>query len=185
MFHLFLKKKGDGTAQIILNIKPTKEKHPTYNRTNKFTSGFQNIVNAYGVPNYREINPAPFYTITFPFLFGVMFGDAGHGFIIVLVATLLITKEAQIRKAMKGNEIIDLFLGGRFIMLLMGFFSIYAGFIYNDTFAKSADIFGSQWRVNLELEIRLILLHFLINDSNLLFFFFIKVIILHLIKFNR
>lgn len=142
------KKKSDSNTQIILNLKPTKEKRPTFNRTNKFTSGFQNIVNAYGVPNYREINPAPFYTITFPFLFGVMFGDAGHGLIIVLVATLLILKETNIKKMFKGNEIIEIFLGGRYIMLLMGIFSIYAGFIYNDIFAKSANIFGSKWRVN-------------------------------------
>lgn len=78
-----------------------------------------------------------------------MFGDTGHGFIIVLVAALLIYKEAAIRKATKGNEIMDLFLGGRYIMLLMGIFSVYAGFIYNDIFAKSMNIFGSQWRVNL------------------------------------
>lgn len=77
-----------------------------------------------------------------------MFGDAGHGLIIVLVALLLVKKEAYIKKAFKGNEIIELFLGGRYIMLLMGIFSIYAGLIYNDFFAKSANIFGSQWRVN-------------------------------------
>jgi V-type H+-transporting ATPase subunit a len=126
----------------------TKEKPPTFNRTTKFTSAFQNIVNAYGVPNYREINPASFYTITFPFLFGVMFGDAGHGLIIVLVAALLIKKEPHIKKEFKGNEIVEMFLGGRYIMLLMGIFSIYAGIIYNDLFAKSFNLFGSQWRVN-------------------------------------
>ena len=32
---------------------PTTEAHPTYHRTNKYTSGFQNLVDSYGVNSYR------------------------------------------------------------------------------------------------------------------------------------
>jgi len=34
------------------------------------------------VPKYREVNPGIFTIITFPFQFGVMFGDIGHGGIV-------------------------------------------------------------------------------------------------------
>jgi hypothetical protein len=54
---------------------------PTHFALNKFTKVFQGIVNTYGVPRYGEANPAVFSIITFPFLFGVMYGDVGHALI--------------------------------------------------------------------------------------------------------
>ena len=66
---------------------------PTHFRTNKFTTAFQEFVNTYGIPRYREANPALFTAATFPFLFGVMYGDIGHGGCLVIGALILIITE--------------------------------------------------------------------------------------------
>uniref|UniRef100_A0AC35UCS9 V-type proton ATPase subunit a n=1 Tax=Rhabditophanes sp. KR3021 TaxID=114890 RepID=A0AC35UCS9_9BILA len=136
---------GSQVPSIIQKMN-TNESPPTYNKTNKFTRGFQNIVDSYGIASYREINPAPYTMVTFPFLFAVMFGDMGHGLIMLLFALYLILKEKRIEQAKITDEIFQTFYGGRYLIFLMGAFSIYTGFIYNDVFSKSVNIFGSSWK---------------------------------------
>uniref|UniRef100_A0A3Q3ECL4 V-type proton ATPase subunit a n=1 Tax=Labrus bergylta TaxID=56723 RepID=A0A3Q3ECL4_9LABR len=132
--------KSGSTVPSILNRMQTKQTPPTFNKTNKFTSGFQNIVDAYGIGNYREINPAPYTIITFPFLFAVMFGDLGHGVLMTCAALYLVLRESRLMAQKNDNEMFSMVFAGRYIILLMGIFSIYTGIIYNDCFSKKLDV---------------------------------------------
>jgi len=118
---------------------------PTYFRTNRFTAVFQGIVESYGVASYKELNPAVFTVISFPFLFAVMFGDVGHGIVMALVAMYVISLEQKISRS-KLDEMTQTVYDGRYIILLMGVFSIFTGLIYNEFFAVPLDLFGSRWK---------------------------------------
>ncbi|CAI7753158.1 unnamed protein product, partial [Closterium sp. NIES-54] len=119
------------------------ESPPTYFKTNKFTGAFQGIIDAYGMARYREANPGVFTIITFPFLFAVMFGDWGHG-ILMLLASLWLVKNERKLGSQKLGDIMEMVYGGRYLILLMSIFSIYTGFVYNEFFAVAFDfaIFG-------------------------------------------
>ncbi|XP_073442196.1 V-type proton ATPase 116 kDa subunit a 2 isoform X1 [Dendrobates tinctorius] len=140
-------RKSGASIPSFINCIPSNDTPPTLIRTNKFTVGFQNIVDAYGVGNYREVNPAPYTIITFPFLFAVMFGDFGHGLLMSLFALVLVLYENSPKLKRTQDEFMKMFFEGRYIILLMGLFSVYTGLIYNDCFSKSMNIFGSGWNV--------------------------------------
>lgn len=117
---------------------------PTYFSTNKFTYAYQEFVNTYGIPRYREANPALFTAATFPFLFGVMYGDIGHGLFLFSMGLYLLYNEKENDKKNLG-EMVGGLHAGRYMMTMMGFFAVYAGFIYNDCFSLGLNLFGSKY----------------------------------------
>ena len=68
---------------------------PTFVELNQVTITPYLILTAYGIPHYQEINPIYFNLITFPFFFGIMFGDIGHGSILFSFGLSLIFFEKR------------------------------------------------------------------------------------------
>ncbi|KAF1351026.1 V-type ATPase, V0 complex, 116kDa subunit family [Delphinella strobiligena] len=136
---------GLSVPTIVNHIKTSKTP-PTYVKTNKFTLGFQTIIDAYGTAKYTEVNPGLPTIVTFPFLFAVMFGDFGHGFIMTCAACAMIYFEKPLLRS-KQDELFSMAFYGRYIMLMMGIFSMYTGLIYCDAFSKELPLFPSMWEV--------------------------------------
>lgn len=105
---------------------------------------FQELVNTYGVPRYQEINPAYFYIITFPFFFGMMFGDVVHGFFFLCLGLYMIIQADSIKK--NPDSLIRPLIAGRYVIAMMGFFALFCGFIYNDFAAVPLPLSHSCYR---------------------------------------
>jgi V-type H+-transporting ATPase subunit a len=88
-----------------------------------------------------QVNPAVYTIMTFPFLFAVMFGDFGHGIIMLAFAAMLLWYEKAFLKQ-KLNEMFAMAFGGRYCIMLMSLFSIYVGLIYNEFFSMPLSFFG-------------------------------------------
>jgi len=132
---------GVETAPV-LNLIETKATPPTHLPVNKFCAGFQALVNTYGTPRYREVNAGAFAVILFPFLFGIMFGDLGHGTLLMLFGLIMIKKEKDF-EGKKLDDLVEMCYGGRYVIFLNGCFGMYVGLIYNEMFACPMSIFGS------------------------------------------
>ena len=124
----------DGKVLVLTNTVAAAEDPPTKISHSKFISPFEELTKLYGLPHYDELDPTTFMAISFPILFGLMFGDMGHGIILLvggLAMFFLIKKNQAIRNVC-------------WIMATCGLAAIVAGALYGEFFGKSVEvIFGS------------------------------------------
>lgn len=52
---------------------------------------FQPLVDTYGIVPYSDFNPSTFAGLAYVFMFGMMFGDAGHGVLLLLAGVAMLT----------------------------------------------------------------------------------------------
>lgn len=97
----------------LLNRPPTKMKNPWIFRP------FEMFIKMYGLPAYNEIDPTILIGLTYSFLFGFMFGDAGQG-LCLLIGGFLLYKAKKMDLAA--------------IISCCGFFSTIFGFMFGSIF---------------------------------------------------
>jgi V/A-type H+-transporting ATPase subunit I len=90
---------------------------------NKWLRPIQDVVTTFGRPSYSEFDPTILVALTFPILYGAMFGDLGQGLILMLVGFL-----AYNRIFMKGLQGLGL------LLVYCGFFASIFGYLYGSFF---------------------------------------------------
>ena len=91
---------------------------PVKYKNNFISRAFEFYTDMYGTPHYGEVDPSGFIAFTYSLLFGIMFGDVGHG-VILFIAALIMNK--------KGNAL------GK-ILIPCSIFSTIFGFIFGSIF---------------------------------------------------
>ncbi len=66
---------------------------PVRLKNNFFTKAFSYFTEMYGLPSYNEFDPTAFIAITYTLLFGIMFGDVGHGVMVALFGVFMKKKK--------------------------------------------------------------------------------------------
>jgi V/A-type H+-transporting ATPase subunit I len=70
-------------------VRDGSEKVPVALKHGAFVKGFEGLIFSYGAPSYGTIDPTPMVAFFFSLLFGVMFGDVGQGFVLLLIGLLV------------------------------------------------------------------------------------------------
>jgi len=110
---------------------PVQFKHP------RILQPFGILVSSFGTPGYNVIDPTFLVAISFLFMFGMMFGDVGHGAVLAGIGILL---DARSRK--KENK--TAMLIGR-LAIYCGISSIIFGVLFGSIFGVE-NLFEGVWR---------------------------------------
>lgn len=87
-----LENKYENTILTTKDDESVDQEPPTRLKNNKVFRPFEFLVNMYGAPNYDEIDPTPFFAITYLLLYGLMFGDLGQGLVFIAIGIWLSKK---------------------------------------------------------------------------------------------
>jgi len=95
---------------------------------------YQSLVNGFGVPTSYELNPAFLMFITFPIIFGFMFGDVGHGLLLLIGGLYFYYLR---RKGVKVFELFEPIVRGADVLILCAVTSIIIGGLFYGVFFGS------------------------------------------------
>ena len=106
--------------------KQTKLVVPSLIKPNKIFKPFTLLTRLYGMTNYSELDPTPIVAITYPLLFGLMFGDLGQGLVLFLLGLFMVV----INLKNKENSMYD----AGFLLMWLGLAAGFGGLMYGSFF---------------------------------------------------
>lgn len=156
-----------------------KEDVPVHFNHGPLLKPFDMLIEAYGMPRYGSIDPTVFVAVSFLIMFGAMFGDIGHGLVLVLVGLLMAVPSFNrlLRPFTRSERVPE--AGRRFgtLMLYCGISSTLFGVLYGSAFGfefhslwiKPMEQIMEAFKYGVYFGIGMISLGIVINVANALF----------------
>jgi len=83
-------------AENIDSVKQGRVDVPVEINNPGFFKPFELITKTFGIPAYHSIDPTPVVAFTFLFMFGLMFGDFGHGAVLAVIGGILAARTTNV-----------------------------------------------------------------------------------------
>jgi len=124
------------------SIQKGTEKVPVAMKHSSFVKGFEGVVFSYGAPLYGTIDPTPIVAFFFTLMFGIMFGDVGQGFTLLLAGVLIKLNKKLFKFKKFSTPLVSVGISSMIMGLLAG--SVFANeyLLVAPTKAVTAALFG-------------------------------------------
>ncbi len=120
--------RSDSDLKAFADVPPVQFRNP------RLLAPFQMLVANFGIPEYGTIDPTPYVTAIYLMMFGVMFADAGHGLVLVLLGVTGLLAFGRL-----GRTVRNLLA----LLVWCGFSSVLFGALFGSYFGK--DIVPALW----------------------------------------
>jgi V/A-type H+-transporting ATPase subunit I len=142
-------------GRCVLNFKVPRtvpeEQIPVLLRHSRWLQPFIPLVTGFGLPRYRELAPTIWVALSYPVMIGMMFGDVGHGMVLLLAGGAAFLVHGRLRRngpALPGgkpsgnqrhvNPRADLARTIGSLLIFSGLASVAGGWVYGSFFGLPA-----------------------------------------------
>jgi V/A-type H+-transporting ATPase subunit I len=87
---------GHPIAMEVLKADANRQSVPTLVRTPRWLQPFEELVTTFGISSYNELDPTLIVTVSFLIMYGMMFGDLGHGLLLLLTGLWLRSRKVDL-----------------------------------------------------------------------------------------
>lgn len=115
----------------VVEIEQDDENAPILLHNNRFSESSEGVLESYGLPTNKRVDPTVVMSLFYVFFFGMMLSDAGYGIVMALVCIIVLKKYPRMESGL--NKMVRLFFW-------CGLSTTFWGFMFGGFFGDAIDV---------------------------------------------